>query len=511
MSKPIPVSFFKKTFCIGCLLGLVLPGMAGGEGFVLVRIAGGLDHPVYVTQAPNDPRHIYILERYEGKPGQTVGQRDAPFLARVKKVDLTTLAVTTWLELEGIITVGDGGMHCMAFHPDFATNGKVYLTGEIADPTGSGVTAASFLDEYVVTDDEPAFNRRLLVIPQRAGSNGWHATDWIGFKPGATGSEKSYLYITQGDGGIQACQSGFENVSQDLSSLYGKMLRIDVDDPNDYYPNDPFRNYAIPSSNPFFEDADNDGIDDDPTTAPEVFHYGLRNPWRASFDRATGDIYIGDVGRNAREEVSFAKAGSGPIDFGWARREGMTQTVCETGGEQGDSINPIYDYGGSGKAVMAGYVYRGPVAELQGLFFFADHIQDKLYTASFDRDTDPATFNGANLTNVQDRWNELEGLIVGGGQMYNIVSFGEDLAGNLYFTNLGVGGQRQGDPAFDTGQVFRIVPTPPYCNVRSLGDMSGDCLVTLLDLALIEPTVEALLVLAEDWLSCGLDPVTACP
>ncbi|MEM9413752.1 MAG: dockerin type I domain-containing protein, partial [Planctomycetota bacterium] len=194
--------------------------------------------------------------------------------------------------------------------------------------------------------------------------------------------------------------------------------------------------------------------------------YGLRNPFRCSFDRANGDLYIGDVGQNAREEISFyPAAGTANKNMGWRLREGAIQTPSVGGGRPSDNIDPIYDYthgGGSfsGFSVTGGMVYRGPVQGLTGMYLFGDFSTNNFWGFRFDR-SGVAEFDGDNHTPVI-RWNN--NLSIDVGFLGSMVAFGDDLAGNIYIADLG-------------GEVFKIVDG----SVAVLGDMNLDGSVNLLD------------------------------
>ena len=214
--------------------------------------------------------------------------------------------------------------------------------------------------------------------------------------------------------------------------MLGKILRVDVN--GDDFPSDATRNYSVPASNPFV-----DQIGDD-----EIYAYGLRNPWRSSFDRQTGDFYIADVGQNTIEEINILLDGSnGGENFGWRAREGTIQTPGSVGGPKtADMIDPVYEYthgGGDleGFSVTGGHVYRGPISGLDGHYFFADVVTDRLWSFKFDGTTDPSLFVGANTTSFVD-WSDI--LINDDGTpltLSNISSFGEDADGNLYIVELG--------------------------------------------------------------------------
>jgi hypothetical protein len=264
-----------------------------------------------------------------------------------------------------------------------------------------------------------------------------HNGGWLAFGP------DGYLYVGSGDGGggndsATGHTGGTGNAQDITNNLLGKLLRLDVD--GDDFPADPARNYAIPPDNPFV------GVTGD----DEIWSYGLRNPWRASFDRVTGDLYVGDVGQNTREEIDVQPAASGGGEnYGWRLREGTIATP--TGGVGGNrppgSIDPIYDYTrGSGTfqgfSVTGGYVYRGPIAEIHGHYFFADYVGERIWTLVWDG-ADPADFDGTNWTNLTDRTGELA---TGAHGIDAISSFAEDGLGRLYILDLG-------------GEIFRIVST----------------------------------------------------
>jgi autotransporter-associated beta strand protein len=251
-----------------------------------------------------------------------------------------------------------------------------------------------------------------------------HNGGWLDF------GRDGHLYIAMGDGGSS---NDPHNYSQDRSSLLGKMLRLDVS--GDDFPTDATRNYRVPATNPFVGQAGMRG---------EIWAYGLRNPWRNSFDRATGDLYMGDVGQSAREEINFQPAASaGGENYGWRVREGTISTGL-TGQSGTPLVAPIYDYvRGSGTfqglSVTGGYVYRGPVAALDGQYFFGDYVRGRLFSLVFNGTT-PGAFNGTNFTSRTD-WTA--STTTTAGTIGNISSFGEDAAGNVYLVSYG-------------GSVFRI-------------------------------------------------------
>jgi len=398
---------------IGIVVSVALPGLLAatsrGQGYTVETVASGLTSPTFVTQAPGDDSTLFIAEL-----GGTI-----------KQLDLATGNLSTFATVP-VTPHWTAGLHAMAFHPDFQTNGLFYVARTIA-PYGEFTKFVNRVDEYVVgVGGVVSLTRNFLEAEHAGATNATHAADWLGFDP--TDPASPTLYVTVGD--------GFTNRSRPPDSPFGKVLTFDTSAP-------------MPSW--------------------QAHHTGLRNPWRASFDRLTGDMYIGDVGFNAMEEIDFAKAGSSGLDFGWALREATIPGP--ENGAQGDSLNPIYDatHAEGVTSIVGGYVYRGPVSALQGQYFFADTVSHQIWSATFDRDTDPSAFDGANMTGLTDRTGALHALIpAGGGPIDNIVSFGEDNTGNLYIIDYGDGdaGFR---PTAGTGQVFVIQPLPP----DSDADMDG--------------------------------------
>ena len=240
--------------------------------------------------------------------------------------------------------VDDGGneqgLLGLAFHPDFANNGFFYVnyTGQGGDTVIARFTASGNIAD-------PNSEVRLLGVRQPYPN---HNGGGLAF-----GSD-GYLYIALGDGGSGGDPQGN---GQNLNTLLGKILRIDVNNGNPY---------AVPADNPF---------------GTEVFHYGLRNPWRISFDSQTGDLWIGDVGQGQWEEIDFLPAGTGGgVNFGWNRYEGLHE--YSSGAELENHRPPLFEYSHTdGCSVTGGYVYRGPMPEWQGVYFYADFCSGKVWGA----------------------------------------------------------------------------------------------------------------------------------
>ena len=446
-------------FVIVSLLVIHSEPLQADPGYVVQRIATGLNQPTAVVQAPNDNTDLYIVQRL-----QRVGSTTTS--GGVIEYNPTTQTSSVFLNLaSGLPNVQNGGILSLAFSPNYATNGLFY----IASLVGSGSTTCR-VDEYKDNGGVITLNRNILTYANLAPT---HSVDWLGFQPGGN---PNYLYITTGDGGIEANVTGFQNFSQNLNSEFGKLLRIDVSGA-DAFPSDPNRNFAIPADNPYVSTSG---------ALPEIYASGLRNPFRAGFDRQTGDLYIGDVGFNHEEEVDFLPHGNqSGLDYGWAKREGTIQTpdaISGIGGPQGSSINPIYQYphNGVSKDITGGFVYRGPISQLDGQYLFADYETGQIFSMSgFDPNSNPSTFNGANGT-VTDITSTINSLIIGvpsGTTIHRITSFGEDNAGNLYivaFTNSTSGGN---NPALGTGELYELVDVPEPATIALLAFGAGLLLI----------------------------------
>ena len=350
-------------------------------------IVSGLNNPVYVTAAPNNPSQLFILEKgglvkvYDTGTGQTLG---APFLNLSSQ----------------IATSGEQGLLGLAFAPDYATSRKFYVYVSTTDQDVE-------IREYKVSASnsliaDPASMRVIARIDYPSSTTN-HRGGWIGFGP------DGYLYAATGDGAVR------EN-AQSLDNQLGKILRLNVN--GDAFPADPDRNYALPSDNP----ASIAGIAGS-AAGTGIYAAGLRNPWRASFDRLTGDMYIGDVGETAFEEINLGKPGA---NYGWSATEGPFSAQSFP-----SYTNPIHAYGRDlGQAVTGGYVYRGPERDFQGRYFFSDFFSSDIWS----------------LQPVSGSWRftDLTGSVtVGGGPIGSVSSMGEDASGNLYIVDF-------------SGKIFRL-------------------------------------------------------
>ncbi len=398
-------------------LSIVLSGAvsaADAQGVTAVRVASGLDRPVFVTAPPGDGDRLFIVEQHTGA-------------IRILNLPAGTINATPFLTVPSLAVLNEQGLLGLAFHPDYFVSGSAGEGFFYVNLTAAG-TGATHIRRYRVSPDHDiadASSATTILTYDQPQAN--HNGGWIGFGP------DGYLYICSGDGGNAddggtGHTAGTGNAQDITDNRLGKILRIDVD--GDDFPADANRNYAIPADNPFVGATGDD----------EIWAYGLRNPWRAAFDRLTGDLYVGDVGQGAREEIDVQPASSaGGENYGWRLREGVIATP--TGGVGGSkppgAIDPIYEYAhGSGategRCVTGGYVYRGPIESLRGAYLFGDYVGPRIWSLRFDG-SDPSSFDGTNFSDFTD-WTDR--LTPDTGSIDRIASFGEDAHGNLYLVDL---------------------------------------------------------------------------
>jgi glucose/arabinose dehydrogenase len=314
-----------------------------------------------------------------------------------------------FLEIKDQVTrkSNEQGLLGLAFAPDFEKSGKFYVNYNEKD---GDTLIVRFISKNKQTTNAGT-GETILEYDQPFGN---HNGGWLDFGP------DGYLYIATGDGG-----SGNDpkNYAQDMTSMLGKMLRLDVSGD---------KGYKVPAENPYVGQS---GI------KPEIVASGLRNPWRCSFDRKTGDFWIGDVGQNAWEEINVVGLKDLPKkNFGWRMREGDIETPQKSvGGEKPENyVQPVYVYkhgnkGSEGISVTGGYVYRGSkIASLQGRYIFADYQNPRIW--SFE-------LKDGKATGFKDHTSELQ---PESGRINLIPSFGEDASGELYLVD-------------HSGAVYRIV------------------------------------------------------
>lgn len=401
----------------------------------LTRVASSLSSPIFVTHAPGDRSRLFIVER---GAGTSINATATIKILNLSGPNAGTVNATPFLSIPGVNINGEGGFLGMAFSPNYQTDKKFYVYVTAGPLT---TTFTSYIRQYTASanpDVAIAAATEVLSWAQPPQTN--HKGGWIGFSP-----NDGYLYINSGDGGGGGDDDSGHTATignaQDITSNWlGKILRVNVngDDFPGTTPDALAKNYAIPPNNPMKagvgDPADDFGDD-------EIWAYGVRNPFRASFDRITGDLWIGDVGQDNREEIDFQPASTTiGSNFGWRLYEGNSLY----GGIPSDPLPPnytapVYDYGRPtgnaqtdlyrGKVITGGYIYRGPDPSLQGKYFFLD--SQNTFGASDDNYWMANTAPFGSVTNI----NSLLTFDTGTHQFP--VSYGEDAVGNVYIVYLG--------------------------------------------------------------------------
>ncbi len=348
---------------------------------------GGLDRPVFATAPPGDTERVFVVEQ----------------TGRIRIVRAESLLTAPFLDVSALVSCcGERGLLGLAFHPQYATNGRFYVN--YTDTAGdTRVVRYQVSAEADVADPATA---SVVLGQTQPFSN--HNGGMLAFGP------DGYLYVGLGDGGSGGDPQGN---GQSLTTLLGKLLRLDVDGAAPY---------AVPVSNPFVGQT---------SALPEIWAFGLRNPWRFSFDRATGDLYVGDVGQNAFEEINVQPGGSlGGENYGWNVMEGPSCYNATSCTQTGLKL-PVLDYGrGDGCSVTGGYVYRGSrVTALLGLYLYSDYCGGWIRSFRY----------AGNAATDRREWPAL----APGGL---VSSFGEDGRGELYVVAYGT-----------AGALYRIVPATP--------------------------------------------------
>jgi glucose/arabinose dehydrogenase/elongation factor P hydroxylase len=420
----------KIAICCLVLATISVSGLQAGTapGLDAVQVASGLTRPLFVTAPPGDSGRLFIV------------QQDGNI--RILNLLTGTLNPAPFLTLTGLTdTTGEQGLLGMAFDPNYATNGKFYLNFTVPGGAfGNGVTHVSQFSVRGNPDIADPNSERILITFDHPESN--HNGGWIGFSP-RTGDANN-LYIATGDGGAGNDQ-GTGHIepggnAQNLTTLLGKMLRIHVDSAAG--------TATIPSNNPFVGMSGARG---------EIWAFGLRNPFRNSFDRQTGRMFIGDVGQDTREEIDVQQAtnAGGGENYGWRVREGSIQNPAFPGSPTPPgAIDPIFDYSHSvGQTIIGGYVYRGNrIPDLRGVYVFGDYSAGQIF--SFD-------YDGSTVSNFQTITSQLFPTSVGGFTLSHPSSLGEDANGELYITDIG------------NGSVFKIVSSAGW-SVVGVADFNRD-------------------------------------
>ena len=337
--------------------------------------------PVVVTGAGDGSNRMFVASQY----GAIFHFDNSP----------QTKQLTTFLDFSDRVAFdaneNEEGLLGLAFHPQFASNGQFFVYY-----TPKQRPRRSVISRFHVSADnphqaDPDSEEVLLTVPQPYWN---HNGGTLAFGP------DGYLYIALGDGGYYKDPHGN---GQNRQTLLGSILRIDINHQENDLP------YAIPADNPFVEQQE--------TARGEIWAYGLRNVWRHSFDRKTGECWAADVGQDTWEEINIIRKGG---NYGWNLREGQHPFGQHASGPRDDLIEPIWEYGREfGKSITGGHVYRGKkVSELAGAYLYADYVSGHLWALWCNTDTGEVTANRTLRTHGAP-----------------VMTFGEDDQGEVYFTS----------------------------------------------------------------------------
>jgi glucose/arabinose dehydrogenase len=346
-------------------------------GYTWKLVASGLSQPTDITGAADGSNRLFVLEK----------------VGRIRIIQDDQPQPASFLDISDRVgsNSSEQGLLGLAFHPRFYENGYFFVN--YTDRSGN-----TRISRFTANGDtaDPASEKRFLAVPQPFANHNGGA---VKFGP------DGYLYIALGDGGSQG--DPYDN-AQSGNSLLGKILRIDVDN------GDP---YAIPPDNPYAGSGE---------VYQEIWAYGLRNPWRFSFDPLTGDIWIGDVGQSSREEINRAPSGApGGYNFGWNEMEG---TLPFEGNNRPEYTAPVAEYTRSfGCSVTGGYVYSGQaMPEWQGIYFYGDYCSGAVWALPASADMVPTAENAAASAPLFQTG-------------FSISTFGVDEAGELYVSDYSKG------------------------------------------------------------------------
>lgn len=421
----------RKTVVVAWLAMLATPGgesFAGGTTLTAELVVGGLNRPVFCLAPPGDTARLFVVERRG--------------VIRILRLPERTFVEAAFLDISSQVSIlfsdiDERGLLGMAFHPNYAANGYFYVY-YIDRTTFPGDTVIA---RYQVSADSEVADAGSAVIIKTFDQPALnHNGGSLEFGP------DGMLYVSSGDGGGAGDPHGSIGNGQSLETLLGKILRLDVDKGPPY----------IPSTNPFVGD---------PNAMDEIWSFGLRNPWRISFDRATGDLWVSDVGQLLWEELNFRPADSlGGENYGWRCMEGNhcflspSGPSCTCGGE--NLVDPVHEYRHRESplrcSITGGYVYRGEdIPCEQGQYFFSDWCSGETWS----------------LKLVDGVFESLVNRTAEFGNIPGVVSFGEDARGEMYII-------RQSGTS--GGQIFKIVaakacPDPcvggvPDCNENGFAD-----------------------------------------
>ena len=366
--------------------------LEGARRVMLQGVISGLTRPVTIAHAGDD--RLFVVEA------------DGRVLAyQVTETGAFTF-LSTFLDIRSLVQCcEERGLLGLAFHPDYASNGYFFVYYTRA---GDGDVVLARYQATPATSNtvNPSTAHILLTVDHSTYGN--HNGGGITFGP------DGYLYVPIGDGG-----GGGDPLhnGQNLGALLAKILRLDID-----VKDDPAPYYEIPADNPFVGT---------PGAMPEIWVWGVRNPWRIAFDRLSGDLFIADVGQNSREELNFQPAGSpGGQNYGWPRMEGTACYSPSSGCQTGSLILPVLDYShAEGCSIIGGYRYRGAaLPTLNGAYVFGDYCSKKIWIG---------------VQSASGSWSRADLLSIG----FNVSTFGEDSAGEIYVADV-------------AGAVYRLARVP---------------------------------------------------
>lgn len=303
--------------------------------------------PVALQAAPGQPDYVYVMEQ-AGQLSSFENRKDVSSKTRVLNIDDRVDDSSNEMGLLGL-----------AFHPDFASNGYLFVNYTASDPRRTVIARFTAIPSDPTSQIDKATEKVILEIDQPYGN---HNGGGLEFGP------DGYLYIGVGDGGAGGDPQGN---GQNLGTLLATILRIDVDGSTGNL------NYAVPDDNPFVGRTDARG---------EIWAYGLRNPWRFSFDSVTGNLWVADVGQNQYEEVDIVESGK---NYGWKTMEASHCFSPKSDCDQTGLVLPVAEYGrGLGGSITGGYVYRGTaVPALAGLYVYADYVSGRIWALTSGADT----------------------------------------------------------------------------------------------------------------------------
>jgi glucose/arabinose dehydrogenase len=380
------------------------------------KILSGLTSPVDIKNAGDGSKRIFIVEQSGTvriyKNGNLLNK---PFLN-----------ISNLTKYKGT----EKGLLSIAFHPKYQNNRYFFIYYNNLD---GNITLARYRVSKTNPDSADPSSGVILFSRPKPGGFGNHNGGTLQF------GKDGYLYLSIGDGGGEG--DPYRN-GQNGQTFYAKMLRFDIDVPNKPY-------YAIPPDNPFVRD---------PNVLDEIYDLGLRNPWKWSFDRQTGDMWIGDVGQDSIEEIDFRKPhDAGGANFGWSCYEGKLAFNSDSCKKRSSYVFPIFQYhhdiNTGGECVIGGYVYRGSkYPQLQGYYICADYVKNNVWKIK------PNTSGGWNIYLQQ-------------GAPASLISFGEDEAGELYASTR-------------SGNVYHVIATTAF--VESAPGVSNNSSATFIYPTLVD-------------------------